>query len=166
MKHPVIFIHSRRQAEAVSPPPGSVCISIATTRDEPALLRGFADTLRLVFADADYESAKPDDWTHGWLTPEDAGLLAFNFSFARAILEFARLHQDAPALYIHCDAGGSRSPGVALGISDVLWPGAVNEDDWPNHNRHVRATIRQIGASCGYHTASHRLADEQERRKK
>jgi predicted protein tyrosine phosphatase len=147
---PRVVVLSRRLAEQYEPASdGEVCISIRTPGDNGTstadLSWRFADVLRLAFVDADHQPLTMYGGGYGWLTPEMAearGDVVFSPELARQVLEFVQGHADAPALLIHCDFGASRSPGLALGLADTLFPGSVSEADWPNHNRHVRETVR------------------------
>lgn len=48
----------------------------------------------------------------------DAG--SFNREHARIILRLIETNQDAETFIVHCDAGLSRSPGVAAAVSKIL----------------------------------------------
>jgi hypothetical protein len=96
-----IIVLSRERAEAYTPDPGEVCISITSPGAKPAALHeDWHAVLRLQFAD--------DCWSdsasrHVGITVRDAD---------RAVAFFARF-LDAPRFVIHCEAGVSRSVSMA-----------------------------------------------------
>ena len=61
---------------------------------------------------------------------------------ARAIREFLDSWPNAKRVVVHCNAGVSRSPGVALGLCDLRgWATAALERSHPGWNRHVRSVL-------------------------
>lgn len=96
-----ILVFSRERAEAYTPDPGEVCISITSPGAKPAALHpDWYAVLRLEFAD--------DCWA-------DAGTRQVGITTQHADLAvafFAR-HLDAPKVIIHCEAGVSRSVSMA-----------------------------------------------------
>lgn len=117
---------SRLQAEALSPCPDTVVISITTPGDLPASLpEGFRDVLRLSFDDLSEEmlgvplGAIPDD------TPDDTQVRWKVYQLARAtdaeaICDFLAYYARSPvavSVVVHCDAGVSRSAAVARFIA-------------------------------------------------
>lgn len=95
-------------------------IQIATHKDDwPKLsLVKNLGTLQIHFADSDGQQ-KDIPWT----TPEEA--IIFNKEHANLILDFVSLMQEKVNLFlIHCEAGRSRSPGVAAALSKIY-----NDDD-------------------------------------
>jgi predicted protein tyrosine phosphatase len=149
LRAPVVHVLSRSKAERYLPGDGDVCVSVTTPGDPSApakLSDRFADVLRLEVVDCDEGRASPG-YNGGWLTLERAaarGDSVFDHRHALAALLFAYRNRSAPAFVIHCDAGWSRSPGLALALADVLWPGAVNESDWPEFNRHIRRIVNAV----------------------
>lgn len=68
------------------------------------------------------------------------------FEIAQQIAEIAVNHRDKPTWIIHCEAGISRSPGVALGLSRYidLDPGiSILQKMFPCYNSHVRKLVEQ-----------------------
>ena len=125
-----IFVYSRGAVEAVEPHevPHAI-ISITSSPDDVArlktnhLCRGI---LRLSFLDAD--------------VPSDQALEAQLFSRVHAaqIWEFVRKHRpEVERLVVHCDAGISRSPGVAAAIAKAL-----TGDDTEFFGRRYRPNMR------------------------
>lgn len=108
-----LVVHSRPAVERALPPeePHAV-ISITTTADDVAQLPDATSrlgVLRLSFPDADVAVA---DVTADRL---------FGAEHADRIWDFLDAHRDAiTCLVLHCDAGMSRSPGVAAAIARVL----------------------------------------------
>jgi predicted protein tyrosine phosphatase len=101
---------------------------------EPAhLAPGFAAVLRLAFHDI--ESA---------MAPED---VMFAPEHAAAVLTFVAGWRHAERIVVHCHAGVSRSPGIALGLCDVLSHPAMAalERAHPQWNRWVREVLASAG---------------------
>jgi len=94
----------------------------------------FASVLRLSFNDIT-ERGDPSD-------------ILFAREHARAITEFLDGWPDVERVVLHCNAGVSRSPGVALGLSDLRgWATAQLERTHPGWNRLVRTVMNQLAAS-------------------
>lgn len=108
----------RLMAEALTPPAGAVCISITNPAQSPARLApSWAAVLRLGFHDTDRIGG---------------GFTAMTRQQARAVIAFATEHRTSP-IFVHCEAGASRSVGVAAFLAawrserltlqdDVLFP--------------------------------------------
>ena len=61
---------------------------------------------------------------------------------AREIREFFDSWPNAERVMVHCNAGVSRSPGVALGLCDLRgWATTALERSHPGWNRLVRAVL-------------------------
>jgi predicted protein tyrosine phosphatase len=134
MTHPELTVLSWQAAEAYEPQGVEVCISIRDPDVEPARLApGFAAVLRLAFHDL--ESAT---------TPED---VMFAPEHAAEVLAFVMRWRHAERIVVHCHAGVSRSPGIALGLCDVLsHPAAPSlERAHPLWNRWVREVLANAG---------------------
>ena len=134
---PELVVLSREEAERYEPLGVEVCISIADPEAVPARLSPrFAAVLRLQFNDVT-EAGTPTD-------------VLFGAEHARAITEFLELWPGAGRVVVHCQAGASRSPGVALGLCDLRgWPTAGLEGAHPAWNRRVRAVLAGRGAASG-----------------
>ncbi|MEZ4253826.1 MAG: hypothetical protein R3B99_36945, partial [Polyangiales bacterium] len=107
-----LVVHSRPAIEASTPPEEAhVVISITTTADDAAVLPDAPSrvaVLRLVFPDADVAVAG---------LSKDA---LFSSDHADRVWDFLDAHRDAiTCVVLHCDAGMSRSPGVAAAIARV-----------------------------------------------
>jgi predicted protein tyrosine phosphatase len=128
---PEFVVLSREDAERYEPRDREICISIADPDAEPAQLSSrFAAVLRLHFTDI-IEGGEPSD-------------VLFSEDHARAIREFLDAWPDAKRIVVHCNAGVSRSPGVALGLCDIRgWATAKLERSHPGWNRLVRTALAE-----------------------
>jgi predicted protein tyrosine phosphatase len=128
-RNPEFVVLSRENAERYEPREREICISIADPDADPAeLSRGFAAVLRLSFTDI-IERGDPSD-------------VLFSEDHAQAIREFIDAWPDATRIVVHCHAGMSRSPGVALGLCDIRgWATAELERAHPGWNRLVRRSL-------------------------
>jgi predicted protein tyrosine phosphatase len=128
---PKFVVLSREDAERYEPRRREICISIADPDAEPARVSSrFAAVLRLHFTDI-IEQGVPSD-------------ILFSEDHARAIREFIDAWPDATRIIVHCQAGVSRSPGVALGLCDIRgWATAELERSHPGWNRLVRTTLAE-----------------------
>ena len=132
-------ILSRQSAEfllASRPDSQHIVISISTPGCPPAHLTStntILGVLRLWFADLDHLPDELSELKTRLFQPEDA----------RAILRIVQDHVDeVEEVIIHCDAGMSRSPGVAAALSRVF-TGDDREvfKSFPHLNRFVYRTI-------------------------
>ena len=135
-KHAVIpefVVLSREEAEDYEAHVGEICISISDPDAPPARVSSrFAAVLRLNFDDVT-ERGEPSD-------------ILFAEDHAREIREFLDSWPNARRVVVHCNAGVSRSPGVALGLCDVRgWATAALERSHPGWNRLVRSVIVREG---------------------
>ena len=126
---PKFVVLSREDAERYEPGVREICISIADPDADPALVsKDFLAVLRLNFTDI-IEQGDPTD-------------VLFSEDHARAIREFIDTWPDATRIVVHCHAGISRSPGVALGLCDIRgWATAELERSHPGWNRLVRTAL-------------------------
>jgi predicted protein tyrosine phosphatase len=128
---PKFVVLSREDAERYEPREREICISIADPDAEPARVSSrFAAVLRLHFTDIT-EQGEPSD-------------ILFSEEHARTIREFVDAWPDATRIVVHCQAGVSRSPGVALGLCDIRgWATAELERSHPGWNRLVRTALAE-----------------------
>jgi predicted protein tyrosine phosphatase len=131
-KQPVIpefVVLSREDAERYEPRGREICISISDPEAPPARVSSrFAAVLRLNFNDVTERG-------------EDSDIL-FAEEHAREIRDFLDSWTGAERVMVHCNAGVSRSPGVALGLCDVRgWATAALERSHPGWNRLVRTVL-------------------------
>ena len=67
-----------------------------------------------------------------------------SYEIAESIVEIVMSHRDKKKWIIHCEAGISRSPGVAIGLARYIDLNPNVEKLWkmfPHHNIHVRKNI-------------------------
>ena len=126
-------ILSREAVERYEPRGVEICISISDPAAPAAeLSRDFAAVLRLAFNDIVAVE-----------TPAD---VLFSPEHAAAVVEFVEQWRHADRLVVHCHAGQSRSPGVALGLCDRFgWPADAVETGYPFWNRWVREVLTHGG---------------------
>jgi len=126
---PEFVVLSREEAEAYEPRGKEICISISDPDAPPAeVSTHFAAVLRLNFDDVT-ERGEPSD-------------ILFAEDHALAIRRFLALWPGAERVMVHCNAGVSRSPGVALGLCDLGgWATAELERSHPGWNRLVRSVL-------------------------
>lgn len=127
--NPEFVVLSRDDAEQYEPGRGEICISISDPDAPPAQVSSrFAAVLRLNFDDVT-ERGEPSD-------------VLFAEDHAREIGEFLDKWPSAERVVVHCNAGVSRSPGVALGLCDLRgWATAALERSHPGWNRLVRTVL-------------------------
>jgi predicted protein tyrosine phosphatase len=120
---------SREAVERYRPERVEICVSISDPLASPATLSpGFAAVLRLAFSDI--------------VAAEFAEDVLFSPEHASAIVDFVQRWRHADRLVVHCHAGVSRSPGVALGLCDRFgWPVDAFEAEYPHWNRWVRQVL-------------------------
>ena len=131
---PELLVLSEDAARVYEPSGREVCISIVNPGAAPVPLSPrFLALLRLTFTDI----AGPSP--HAWdkLFSEDD---------ARAILAFTADWSDVERLVLHCRAGQSRSPAIALALCE-LGSGdiAALEGRFPLWNTWVRDTLVRCG---------------------
>ena len=130
---PDFVVLSREEAELYEPRGKEICISISDPDASPARVSSrFAAVLRLNFNDVT-ERGEPSD-------------ILFAEDHAREIRKFLDAWPKAERVMVHCNAGVSRSPGVALGLCDIRgWATAALERSHPGWNRLVRSVIAAEG---------------------
>jgi predicted protein tyrosine phosphatase len=131
---PEFVILSRASAESYEPTGGEVCISICNPDAAPVRLSSaFRDVLRLAFTDIASASPQPFD-------------VLFSHEHAREILEFLERCPDVERIVVHCVAGQSRSPAVAMAICELQgWPTDTLEARYPLWNTWVRSELVRVG---------------------
>jgi len=130
---PEFVVLPREEAELYEPRGKEICISISDPDASPARVSSrFAAVLRLNFNDV-IERGEPSD-------------ILFAEDHAREIRKFLDAWPKAERVMVHCNAGVSRSPGVALGLCDIRgWATAALERSHPGWNRLVRSVIAAEG---------------------
>lgn len=128
---------SREAAERYEPEGVELCISISDPSAPPArLAAGFAEVLRLAFNDIQAAGSADD--------------VLFDDEHAAAVLEVVARWPGVERIVVHCHAGVSRSPAVALGVCDVLGlPAQELERAHPFWNRWVRGVLARAGRGRG-----------------
>lgn len=102
-------------------------ISIYSSGDQPASL-SYCDTmLSLNFDDVS--------------VTDIPGTVPFSMNHVEKILDFMEKHQDADFLIIHCDAGVSRSPAVAIAIAEIYNDDRTFYRKYPLHNKMIYSKI-------------------------
>jgi len=127
---PELVVLSRDKAERYEPQGVEICISITEPTSPPAKLSPrFAAVLRLEFSDIISASGIGSE-------------VLFAAEHARQVLEFLTQWPEVDRVVVHCLAGVSRSPGMALGICDVRgWATSALERRYPFWNSHVRSLL-------------------------
>ena len=131
--NPEFVVLSREEAERYEPRGKEICISISDPEAPAARIsQHFAAVLRLNFDDVTERGESSD--------------ILFAENHAREIREFLDSWPNAERVMVHCNAGVSRSPGVALGLCDVRgWATAALERSHPGWNRLVRTVLAAEG---------------------
>ncbi len=134
-RRPEVLVLSQTRAETYVPSGREVCISVTDPGKLPARLSDrFAAVLRLVFTDI----TEPIDH------PE---YVLFDGNHAGEIVRFARKWRHVDRVVVHCRAGLSRSPGIAIGLTELFSWGAVDhllkEHSLCNH--WVRRELTRVG---------------------
>jgi predicted protein tyrosine phosphatase len=127
--NPEFVVLSREDAERYEPRGKEICISISDP-DAPAarVSSRFAAVLRLNFDDVTERGEESD--------------ILFAEEHAREIRDFVASWPSARRVVVHCHAGVSRSPAVALGLCDTHgWATAALERSHPGFNRFVRSVL-------------------------
>ena len=129
-----MIILSEARASAYEPSDREVCISITDpNKPLPTLSGQFLAVLRVCFSDITEAIDHPD-------------YALFDAQHAAAVVRFARTWRDVDRIVVHCRAGMSRSPGVAMGLCDLFsWPLGEMEQQYPGCNRWVRRELRRTG---------------------
>jgi predicted protein tyrosine phosphatase len=138
VRQPLAFhVLSRADAECYQPRGVEACISIGDPGAAPAQLsHAFVAVLRLAFNDI--------------VSDPGPGDVLFAPEHAREIIRFVDQCPRVDRFVVHCGAGVSRSPGVALGVSDAFgWPVLALERAFPGWNQRVRSVIADYPVGSG-----------------
>ena len=130
-----ILVLSAARAAAYQPSGHEVCISITDPKSDPIPLSPqFAAMLRLSFSDI----AAPSPFPFYEL---------FGIDHATAIIEFVDRWPDVDRIVVHCVAGLSRSPAVALAIAELRGASTADlEKRYPLWNTWVRQQLVAAGS--------------------
>ena len=138
---PQILILSEPKAQVYEPTGREVCISVTDddAPSRPMLSNRFLAILRLGFSDIDEPGSDPAD-------------LLFNEGHAREIVTFVRQWTNVDRIVIHCKAGQSRSPGIAIGLCELFsWDLRDMEERYPFWNPWVRQELVRVGREVVEH---------------
>ena len=122
-KHLNVVVSNRSKSESFRPDTTErwAAISIFTPGDSPAELVGFVKVIHLCFDDVC--SSMPNTTR---FTPQMAEQ---TWAFVDEILD-----ADIPNLLVHCDAGMSRSPGMAIAIDEIVNGSTTRAAQHPYYN--------------------------------
>lgn len=115
-----VYWMPRVKAEQISPKTSEAMISISVPDDPAKLNSGWSRTrlLRLQFHDADTEG-NVTLMPHQQINDHGKAVL-FNEQDARNVIEFAEENKNrVQTIYVHCDAGISRSAAIAKFIAQL-----------------------------------------------
>ena len=138
---PRFLVLSRDRATAYEPRRSEVCISITSPHDLPARLSPkFKAVLRLTFSDIVNNPRVQRPWD-----------VPFDAEHAGEIVAFISRWRDVDQIVVHCMAGRSRSPAVALGICDLQgWAAQELEQRHPLWNTWVRGELQRVGDTIAW----------------
>lgn len=138
---PRFLVLSRDRATAYEPRRSEVCISITSPHDLPARLSPkFRAVLRLTFSDIVNNPQVQRPWD-----------VPFAAEHAAEIIAFISRWRDVDQIVVHCMAGMSRSPAVALGICDLQgWAAQELERRHPMWNTWVRGELQRVGDAIAW----------------
>ena len=125
-----INIYSRRQVQRLIPSRKSILISITDPGREFPKVSGAWRSLQLQFHDLDEARNKNDKLINEW--------------HAVSILNHVRLTQPEE-IVINCEAGISRSAGVAVALEEILNGNRQAYKKYPNHNRQYQVSAGRAG---------------------
>jgi len=128
----LIKAFDRSQVSGLEPRPNSVLIIITSPNSEfPELSKKWMEVLQIKF----------DDVENGFGL-KDKKYTAMTDYDAETILDFVIRNIDKD-IFISCDAGMSRSPGVLVALEQIFNSRDVTEA-YPYHNRYVKNKIRDV----------------------
>lgn len=107
-----VQVFNSKVSETFKPEPNSIIIRITSNADFAFMEHRelYKDILELRFDDISDSHPKEDTMLYGAMTNEHY----------QQIKEFIDKNIDSINLFVHCDAGASRSPAVALSVLDYL----------------------------------------------
>jgi predicted protein tyrosine phosphatase len=134
----LIGVFDRSRVSDLQPRPNSVLIMITSPEAEfPHIDGKWKDILRIKFDDIEWR----EDLNHNKGLDSNSHLYEqMSENQAKQILDFAVKNIDKD-IFISCDAGLSRSPGVLVALEQIFNAKDVS-DAYPHHNRFVKNMIR------------------------
>lgn len=128
-----VYVLNRGQAERTIFPWDAAVISIYSHGDEPAKINA-TRCIHLQFDDMD----RPFE-----------GMILFNKNQAKQIWDFVNKckKEDCRNIVVHCDAGLSRSPAVALALREEFTEDRVIPNAWKMYNRLVYKIMKDVRES-------------------
>jgi predicted protein tyrosine phosphatase len=162
-----VIVRGRNNIDAVAPGMPHVVLSIRDQGAQEHALRHtdtFLNALLLEFRDFDPVSRadQTESARHNGLPMQD---LWMRKRHARQIWDFLNSYPEAEGLVVHCNAGESRSPAVAMAVCDVLGLNRTGAIDWVTgkgerppvdhvvNNKHVYRMMVQAADDLGYPAA-------------
>jgi predicted protein tyrosine phosphatase len=136
-----IRVFNRGEAERLTKedvPLNTIMISISSPDIENASLNeeAFVDVLYVSFHDSE------DDF--------GGRFLPIQKYHARKILDFVNKHKaQAENIFVHCQAGQSRSPATAFAIQKIFNGEDTEKPGWKNHSGRVRNMIVDVNRGLG-----------------
>lgn len=128
----LIKAFDRSQVSGLEPRPNSVLIIVTSPNSEfPKLSQKWKEFLLLKF----------DDVENGYGL-KDKAFKPMSNDDAKNILDFVIRNIDTD-IFISCDAGMSRSPGILVALEQIF-NGRDVSDTYPYHNRYVKNKIRDV----------------------
>ena len=115
-------------SETYMPSDNTIIIRITSNEDFAKMKNRsiFQDVLELRFDDVSPEHPKEDSMLYGAMKEEHF----------QEILKFVEKNKQAEKLIVHCDAGQSRSPAVAINILDYLLNDPEQAQELIQRNKH------------------------------
>ena len=124
-----VHVTSRTEIPNVIPPDGAILISITDPDSmHPRVSKDWKAVLRQKFHDIEY----------CWFGNE----VLFSADQAAEILDFVREYNPR-VVWANCDAGVSRSAGVAVALDKIL-SGVDSRNLYPYYNKHVAQTLLEV----------------------
>ena len=134
-EHMEVLVLSVDRARLYEPSGTEICVSVTNPNAAPvALSPRFGAVLRLSFTDI--AGPSPYAWDR-----------LFSADDAQRIVAFVAAHAQAERLVVHCTAGRSRSPAIALALTELWGQDCIGlERQYPLWNTWVRSELLRVAA--------------------